>query len=83
VTTSSTSDGSWPVAMETPAGHGMRDGVGAEQGAARRPVHKLLGWLDDAALLLLAAWLTPLAILLVGAPVVLLVRLLIEITKRM
>ena len=80
MTTSITSDGSWPVEKETPAGGGSAS-YGLNR--ARRPVHKLLGWLDDAALLLLAAWLTPLAILLVGAPVVLLVRLLIEITKRM
>ncbi len=49
----------------------------------RKPLHKLLGLLDDAVMLLLVIGLFPLAILLVGAPVALLVRLLIEITKRM
>ena len=59
--------------------HGGR----AERGNARRPFHKLLGLLDDALMLLLVIWLFPLVILLVGAPVALLVRLLIEITNRM
>ena len=52
-------------------------------GEARRPVHKLLGLLDDAVMLLLVIWLFPLAMLLVGAPVALLVRLLSEIAHRM
>lgn len=64
-------------------GHETRVGVRAERGDARRPLHKLLGLLDDAVMLLLVICLFPLAILLVGAPVALLVRLLIEIAKRM
>jgi hypothetical protein len=74
VSTSSASYGRWAVATaETPAGHKARVG----------PFHKLLGLLDDALMLLLVIWLFPLVILLVGAPVALLVRLLIEITNRM
>jgi hypothetical protein len=42
---------------------------------------RLLGLLDDAVMLLLVVGLFPLAILLVGAPVALLVRLLMEATK--
>ncbi len=61
----------------------MRVGGRAERDNARRPFHKLLGLLDDALMLLLVIWLFPLVILLVGAPVALLVRLLIEITNRM
>jgi hypothetical protein len=84
VTTSIGSYGPWAVATaETPFGHGARVGRRAERGDARRPLHKLLGLLDDALMLLLVIWLFPLVILLVGAPVALLVRLLIEITKRM
>lgn len=56
------------------------DGLNA---ATQGPFHKLLGLLDDALMLLLVIGLFPLVILLVGAPVALLVRLLIEITNRM
>ena len=45
-----------------------RDACQAERGDARRPLHKLLGLLDDAVMLLLVIWLFPLAILLVGPP---------------
>ena len=84
MTTSRVSYGRWTVATaETPIGHKTRVGGGAERGNARSPFHKLLGLLDDALMLLLAIWLFPLVILLVGAPVALLVRLLIEITNRM
>jgi hypothetical protein len=84
MTTSSASYGRWTVATaETPVGHKMRVGGRAERGSARRPVHKLLGLLADALMLLLVIWLFPLVILLVGAPVALLVRLLIELTHRM
>lgn len=73
----------WAVpAAETPVGYETRVDGRAERGDARRSVHKLLGLLDDVVMLLLVIWLFPLAILLVGAPVALLVRLLIEITKR-
>jgi hypothetical protein len=42
----------------------------------------MLGWLEDAGLLLLLAFALPLVVLVVGAPVVLVVRLLIEIGRR-
>ena len=83
MTTSSAWYGRWAVATaETPVDK-TRVGGRAERGNARRPFHKLLGLLDDALMLLLVIWLFPLVILLVGAPVALLVRLLIEITNRM
>jgi hypothetical protein len=70
--------------MNAPVGQETRVGGRAERGDARRPLHKLVGLLDDTLMLLLVIWLFfPLAILLVGAPVALLVRLLIEITKGM
>jgi hypothetical protein len=79
VTTSSASYGRWAVAtVETPIGHKTRVGGRAERGDARRPFHKRLGLLDDALMLLLVIWLFPLVILLVGAPVALLVRLLLK-----
>ena len=84
MTTSSTSYGRWTVATaETPVGHKTRVGGQPEGGNARSPFHKLRGLLDDALMVLLVIWLFPLVILLVGAPVALLVRLLIEITNRM
>jgi hypothetical protein len=83
VTTSSASYGRWAVAVGTPIGHKTRVGGRPERGNARSPFHKLLGLLDDALMLLLVICLIPLVILLVGAPVALLVRLLIEITNRM
>lgn len=84
MTTSSASYGPWAVATaETPIDHKTRVGGRAERGSARSPFDKLLGLLDDALMLLLVIWLLPLVILLVGAPVALLVRLLIEITNRM
>jgi hypothetical protein len=43
---------------------------------------QLVGWLEDAGLLLLLALAFPLAILAVGAPVALAVRVLIEIGRR-
>jgi hypothetical protein len=42
----------------------------------------VLGWLEDAGLLLLLALAFPLAILFVGTPVALVVRLLLEIVRR-
>lgn len=83
MTISSASYGLWVVATVTPIGHETRVGGRAKRGNARRPFHKLLALLDDALMLLLVIWLFPLVILLVGAPVALLVRLLIEITNRM
>lgn len=43
---------------------------------------QVLGWLEDAGLLLLLALAFPLAILFVGTPVALVVRLLLEIVRR-
>jgi hypothetical protein len=42
----------------------------------------MLGWLEDAGLLLALALAFPLVVLIVGAPVALVVRLLIEIGRR-
>jgi hypothetical protein len=84
VTTSTASYGRSAVATaETPIGHKTRVGGRAEHGNARNFFPKLLGLLDDALMLLLVIGLFPFVILLVGAPVALLVRLLIEITNRM
>jgi hypothetical protein len=68
---------------ETPIGHAARVGGRAEGSNARRPLRKFLGVLDDGLMLLLLTSLIPLVIVLVGAPVALLVRLLLEIAKRM
>lgn len=43
---------------------------------------QMLGWLEDAGLLLLLVLAFPLAVLVVGAPVALVVRVLIEIVSR-
>jgi hypothetical protein len=43
---------------------------------------QMLGWLEDAALLLLLTFALPLVILVVGAPAGFLVRLLLEIARR-
>jgi hypothetical protein len=43
---------------------------------------QMLGWLEDAGLLLLLALAFPLVVLVVGTPVALVVRLLIEIGRR-
>jgi hypothetical protein len=43
---------------------------------------QVLGWLEDAGLLLLLVLAVPLVILVVGTPVALVVRLLIEISRR-
>jgi hypothetical protein len=84
VTTSVGSYGLLAVATtETLVGHEARVGGRAKRGDAGGLFDKLLGLLDDALMLLLAVWLFPLVILLVGAPIALLVRLLVEITKRM
>ena len=42
----------------------------------------MLGWLEDAGLLLLLALAFPLVVLVVGAPVAFVVRLLVEIGRR-
>ena len=44
--------------------------------------HTIMGRLDDAALLVLIVFLFPLTILLLGAPIALLIRLVIEIAHR-
>lgn len=43
---------------------------------------QMLGWLEDAALLLLFTFAFPLVILVVGAPAAFVVRLLLEIARR-
>jgi len=42
----------------------------------------MLGWLEDAGLLLLVVLMFPVVILMVGAPVALVIRLLIQIARR-
>jgi hypothetical protein len=42
----------------------------------------MLGWLEDAGMLLLVVLALPVVVLVVGAPVALVVRLLIEISRR-
>jgi hypothetical protein len=44
---------------------------------------QMLGWLEDAGLLLLLTLAAPLVVLIVGAPVAIVVRLLIEIGRRL
>jgi hypothetical protein len=52
--------------------------------AARAPaVYKTIGYLEDAGLLLLAVYLLPLVILIVGAPIAILVRVMVEIAQRL
>ncbi len=63
----------WPVTTIT----GGAPTVGAS-GRGRM----ILGWLEDAGLLLLLVLMFPLFILAVGAPVALFVRLLLEIARR-
>ena len=55
--------------------------IGAVPTAAGRG-RLMLGWLEDAGLLLALALAFPLVVLIVGAPVALVVRLLIEIGRR-
>jgi hypothetical protein len=55
--------------------------IGAVPTAAGRG-QLMLGWLEDAGLLLLLTLAFPLVVLIVGAPVALVVRLLIEIGPR-
>lgn len=47
-----------------------------------RRARQMLGWLEDAGALLLLALAFPLVILVVGTPVALVVRLLIEFSRR-
>jgi hypothetical protein len=72
------------LAVEQPRG---RHAVGVsglvQRGAVMGSLLKIASPLDDVVTLLLLIWLFPLAILLVGTPVVLLVRVLIEIVKRL
>jgi hypothetical protein len=50
--------------------------------APRRLRSRIAGGLQNAALLLLVVFLLPLAILVIGAPVVLVVRALLELVRR-
>ena len=76
-------DGRWAVAAaENPVrrdSHGRGDSRRLAGGHAR---HTIGGVLEDVVMLLVVVLLVPLAILLVGMPVVLLVRLLLEIAQR-
>jgi hypothetical protein len=84
VTTSIASGGEWPVAAaENAIGHKPDISEQATPANRRNPVRNILRLLDDAVLLLLVVLLFPLAVLLVGTPVVLFVRLLIEIAQRL
>lgn len=55
----------------------------APRGRGRRASRRMLGLLDDGVFLLLAVLLIPVGILVLGTPLVLVVRLLLEIVKRM
>jgi hypothetical protein len=46
------------------------------------PIRNVAGWVEDAGLSLLLVLAVPLVVLVVGAPVALVVRLLIEIGRR-
>ena len=82
MTTSIASDGQWPVA-ENATGREPSINVQANPGGRRSPLRNILGFLDDAMLLLLVILLFPLIILLIGTPVALLARLLMEIAQRL
>jgi hypothetical protein len=84
VTTPIASDGQWPVAVvETAAGREPGSSVQVKPGSRSSPLRNILGFLDDAVLLLLVVLLFPLVILLIGTPVALVVRLLIEVAQRL
>ena len=70
------------VATALPADRETFVGERPRRGRTGRP-RGLSGWIEDAVFMLLAVMLLPLVILLVGAPVVLVVRLLLEIAERM
>jgi hypothetical protein len=83
VTTTIASDGHWPVGNRDTAGRepGI---IGQSKSVGRRSLpRKVLGLLDDVVLALLIVLLFPFVILLVGTPVALVVRLLVEIAKRL
>jgi hypothetical protein len=83
VTTPIASDGQWPVAVvETAAGR-EPGSIQVKPGSRSSPLRNILGFLDDAVLLLLVVLLFPLVILLIGTPVALVVRLLIEVAQRL
>jgi hypothetical protein len=71
------------VSSVPPIDSGTRVSGEAAPETGRRPARMLPGWLEEGLMLLLVIWLFPLAILLVGAPVALLVRLLMAIAKTM
>jgi hypothetical protein len=53
------------------------------EGSAKRRSHQVVEFVKDAVLLLLIGALVPIAILVVGTPIALLVRVMIEIVKRL
>jgi hypothetical protein len=60
--------------------------VGYQRGArgrGRKALRRIQGFLDDGLFLLLAVLLIPVGVLVLGTPLVLVVRLLLEIVKRM
>jgi hypothetical protein len=59
-----------------PTNHGIRQG-------RSRPFGKLVAGLNDTMLLLVVVLLFPLVILLIGAPIALVVRIIIEIAHRL
>ena len=77
-------DPRWTVAAaENAVRADSQDSQHSERRAGGHARHTIGGLLDDAVMLLLVIWLFPVAILLIGMPVVLLVRVLLEIAKRM
>ena len=83
MSTSMTSNGPRAVSVAENAGVGLpAAGRGDAPAARAHAFHQILGRFDDAVLLLLAVFLFPLIILLVGAPIALLVRVVIEIAHR-
>jgi hypothetical protein len=70
-----------PIQLARNVSHRDATSIGAVPAAAGRS-RRMLGWLEDAGLLLLLTLAFPLVVLIVGAPVALVVRLLIEIGRR-
>ena len=78
--TSTVSEGPWSSADATGREPGIS--VEAKSDSRKGPRRHLLRLLDDAVSLLLVALLFPVVILLIGAPIALLVRLILEIAQR-
>ena len=77
-------DGRWAVGgAENPVRRDSHGSGDSRRLAAGRARHTIGGVLEDVVMLLVVVLLVPLAILLVGMPVVLVVRVLLEIAHRM